>query len=324
MDAELIEKVARAMHDGVATEVQADIPGMVAVPFPLAHYRALAVAAIAALSATPQADRAKLSNPYTGDPRDYRDVESDPSGVLIREPGAPLRAATPQAATSQADRRAIKLLVAAGFVTEEKANEALNIAHGFQPGPLAATPQAAQVQEAKPVPAASSTFPVYEGDWFIPLRAGTTRVCSATYAKGWNECRAAMLAAQPQAAQVPVAVVREYVEARFALEVAQSPPVFGGRPRRLRHNDERMVRVRRALGELEAAARGQAAQVTEGYALVDKEAAKALVAGPFMHHHKMNELQEREAKGFDRCRELTLEKIDTFFAAAQAQGVGRD
>src|SRR5690606_30432619 len=35
------------------------------------------------------------------------------------------------------DRMAIKLLVAAGFVTEDKANEALRIAHGFDKGPLA-------------------------------------------------------------------------------------------------------------------------------------------------------------------------------------------
>jgi hypothetical protein len=48
----------------------------------------------AALNAQPQA--AKLTNPYTGTPRDYRDVESDPAGVLIQEPGAPLRAAAPQ------------------------------------------------------------------------------------------------------------------------------------------------------------------------------------------------------------------------------------
>lgn len=39
---------------------------------------------------------ALLTNPYTGTPRDYRDVESDPAGVLIQEPGAPLRAAKPR------------------------------------------------------------------------------------------------------------------------------------------------------------------------------------------------------------------------------------
>lgn len=38
------------------------------------------------------------------------------------------------------DRMAIKMLVAAGFVTEAKANEALQIAHGFTSGELAARP----------------------------------------------------------------------------------------------------------------------------------------------------------------------------------------
>lgn len=43
-----------------------------------------------------------------------------------------------------ADRMAIKMLVAAGFVTEAKANEALQIAHGFERGPLEPAPSAAQ------------------------------------------------------------------------------------------------------------------------------------------------------------------------------------
>jgi len=46
--------------------------------------------------AAPQPQAALLTNPYTGTPRDYRDVESDPAGVLIQEPGAPLRAAKPR------------------------------------------------------------------------------------------------------------------------------------------------------------------------------------------------------------------------------------
>ena len=52
-------------------------------------------------------------------------------------------ALTPQPqgdSSPNADRMAIRMLVAAGFVTEAKANEALNIAHGFDKGPL--TPQA--------------------------------------------------------------------------------------------------------------------------------------------------------------------------------------
>jgi hypothetical protein len=32
-------------------------------------------------------------NPYTGKPRDPRDIESDPSAVMCVKPGEPLRAA---------------------------------------------------------------------------------------------------------------------------------------------------------------------------------------------------------------------------------------
>jgi hypothetical protein len=34
-----------------------------------------------------------LFNPYTGKPRHPKDINSDPKGVLIVEPGAPLEAA---------------------------------------------------------------------------------------------------------------------------------------------------------------------------------------------------------------------------------------
>jgi hypothetical protein len=36
-----------------------------------------------------------LFNPYTGKPRHPSDIRSDPQGLLIVEPGAPLLAATP-------------------------------------------------------------------------------------------------------------------------------------------------------------------------------------------------------------------------------------
>ena len=49
----------------------------------------------ASQAAAPSAPvRATLSNPWTGKPRDYRDVDSDPEGVLCVEPGATLKAAT--------------------------------------------------------------------------------------------------------------------------------------------------------------------------------------------------------------------------------------
>lgn len=38
---------------------------------------------------------AQLKNPHTGQPRDPRDVTSDPQGILIHKAGTPLRAATP-------------------------------------------------------------------------------------------------------------------------------------------------------------------------------------------------------------------------------------
>jgi hypothetical protein len=59
------------------------------------------------------------------------------------------------------------------------------------------------------------------------------------------------------------------------------------------------------------------ASAGEGF-VVSKASIDALVAGPFMHHHKMNELQEAQAKGFDRCREMTLKNIEVFFAARDA------
>lgn len=40
-----------------------------------------------------------LFNPYTGRPRDPRDIQSDPEGILVLDPDEPLRAyATPPAA----------------------------------------------------------------------------------------------------------------------------------------------------------------------------------------------------------------------------------
>ena len=37
-----------------------------------------------------------------------------------------------------------------------------------------------------------------------------------------------------------------------------------------------------------------------------------------MYHHKMDEQAEREGKAFDRCRELTIQKIRTYFATLRA------
>ena len=52
-------------------------------------------AALAAMGGQEE-EEALLTNPHTGAPRDYRDVESDPAGVLIHKTGEPLRAAPHQ------------------------------------------------------------------------------------------------------------------------------------------------------------------------------------------------------------------------------------
>jgi hypothetical protein len=39
-----------------------------------------------------------LFNPYTGRPRDPRDIQSDPEGILVLDPDEPLRAYAPPAA----------------------------------------------------------------------------------------------------------------------------------------------------------------------------------------------------------------------------------
>lgn len=107
-----------------------------------------------------------------------------------------------------ADRAAIKLLVAAGFVTEDKANEALRIAHGFDKGPLA--PQPMQQGGGEVV---AEVLRVDEGTALVALFDDSLRVGSSLYTeppstpvgverkypddgngdddaynRGWNEC----------------------------------------------------------------------------------------------------------------------------------------
>lgn len=50
----------------------------------------------AALAAMGGQGEVLLTNPHTGTPRDYRDVESDPNGILIHKAGEPLQAAPRQ------------------------------------------------------------------------------------------------------------------------------------------------------------------------------------------------------------------------------------
>ena len=52
-----------------------------------------------------------LFSPYTGEPRDARDIASDPQGLLIVQPGAPLVPATPTLPVQQ-DDEALEALLA--------------------------------------------------------------------------------------------------------------------------------------------------------------------------------------------------------------------
>ena len=54
-----------------------------------------------------------LVNPYTGQPRDYRDVDSDPEGILCVAPGVPLRPASAAAPAVVVDTVAQKMRLAA-------------------------------------------------------------------------------------------------------------------------------------------------------------------------------------------------------------------
>ena len=77
-------------------------------------------------------------------------------------------------------------------------------------------------------------------------------------------------------------------------------------------------RIAAAIRTLITALRTKQPAASEGDGRVPEAELLALVAGPYMYHHKMNELQEREAKGFDRCRELTMENIRIWCATRQA------
>lgn len=46
----------------------------------------------------------------------------------------------------------------------------------------------------------------------------------------------------------------------------------------------------------------------------------ALVAGPYVYHHKMDDAATREGSAFDRCRDLTIQNIRTWCAMQRAVG----
>lgn len=73
----------------------------------------------------------------TADPEDASEAEAWAAKLEALATHNPVRAEQPEGKGDDPGRMAIRLLVAAGHVTEVKANEALCIAHGFEPGPLA-------------------------------------------------------------------------------------------------------------------------------------------------------------------------------------------
>lgn len=66
------------------------------IAVPPSRFHAWADELAAALAAMGGQGEALLTNPHTGTPRDYRDVDSDPAGVLIHKTDEPLRAAPHQ------------------------------------------------------------------------------------------------------------------------------------------------------------------------------------------------------------------------------------
>lgn len=90
-----------------------------------------------------------------------------------------------------------------------------------------ATPAARAVPEAVKLKADSPLGLARSGDWSIATSAWSTRICDARYAKGWNDCRDAMLAVASQHAvpAVDFAMVERYCEAAYQSFSALNPMV---------------------------------------------------------------------------------------------------
>lgn len=73
------------------------------------------------MAALSQQQQQQLTNPHTGQPRDYRDVESDPEGLLIVAPNEQLRSSRRAAPHGQRDaERLMFAFEADGLVGVEK------------------------------------------------------------------------------------------------------------------------------------------------------------------------------------------------------------
>lgn len=106
----------------------------------------------------------------TAQPRTTMTYTAGPEETHVRSLAIPAQNRT----DGNADRMAIGMLVAAGYVTEAKANEALQIAHGFEKGPMQPRTDAAQQGEVVAVTRHDAGFepgPLFDPNGWDRLRA---------------------------------------------------------------------------------------------------------------------------------------------------------
>jgi hypothetical protein len=175
-----------------------------------------------------------LFNPYTGDPRDVRDVQSDPQGILIVPPGKVemlaakpthqqgLQVANPPAAPVRPVQdlhffKQVLSVAIAGLYEHYKQDvlktfsidelsEVADLSESLQPRKVEDIYKQMWVMLSTPPaqPAPAPAIPMHriadvESDEIGDMRPGRA------YREGWNACRAAMLKAQPAPVQEPVA-----------------------------------------------------------------------------------------------------------------------
>ena len=104
-------------------------------------------------------------------------------------------------------------------------------------------------------------------------------------------------------------------KARELLAAAMDEGGRGWEAAPIRAGDNLIMRSEHAIRAIMAAL---AQQVPADGEWVPEAELLALVAGPYMYHHKMDEAAMREARAFDRCRELTIQNIQTWCAMRRA------
>lgn len=185
------------------------------------------------------ADSAVLTNPYTGQPRDYRDVESDPAGTLIVEPGKPLEAASTPAAPG-IDLEQFRALVYLGMTYGQGSSYRL------------AAEKLRDLIDASPKGVTMHNDGSSEAQFIADAERLNCTVCGGSghvddSPKGGSN------------------VVSEYIAARDAYEEAVKPSGGFGQPKRLCHSDQIILRYRNArtaLNALQATSHG--AGVSDG------------------------------------------------------------